>query len=649
MSGLNWHQRLQFFCFTAFIVSSLFVGGVSGQAVPAAGTPASHAGEATGLPYQIELPVPLVIEDLVVLDGKGRPVSGLKASDFIVKENGKTVALRNFEEHIPHPAATLAATPQPLPSNTYTNVPGVPPAESLNILLFDALNTPLASQAFVRQQMLEYLKNMSPGTRIAIFGLGARLYLLQGFTDDPAVLRAAIEDKRGGVQLSPLLAAKSSQNPANPEFDSLMQMMMRNQAGRGGQMYTSLARSAAEEERASTQVRVIFTLQGMNELARYLSVLPGHKNLIWFSGSFPLNVLENEKLAALPNVPGSAESATADPYAFAADFRDDMRRTADLMARGRVAVYPVDARGIQADSSYNSSQYAVNRWQEYHNPVAADMASRTLTSDPAFAEQDTMNTIAAETGGVAFYNTNGLKDAVEKVTAYGESYYTLSYVPEDRKWNGAYRKIAIYNNSGRSDLRLYFRVGYFADDPNAQRDGKRVLPLNAMQTAMLHGVPEALQVQFKARVIPAEKPELQLTSGGAPDPKLMKPPYRNYQIQYFLDIRTVRFIEDASKMHHATLELASLIYDADGNPVNSTVSRVNLDLPDDKFAQILQHGVLTRQTIDAPDKGDYFLRVGVHDLNSDNVGALEIPLAKLMSYQELQAEAEKQGDVSNLR
>lgn len=645
---MNCHyQRFHFCCFTTVVVSGLFAGVVSGQGIPAPNGPSSTVGELAASHYQIELPVPLVIEDLVVLDGKGRPVSGLKASDFVVKENGKTIALRNFEEHIPHPAATPAATAQPLPSNTYTNVPSVPPAESLNVLLFDSLNTPRASQALVRQQMLEYLKGMTPGTRIAIFGLGARLYLLQGFTDDPATLRTAIEGKSSAAQISPLLAGKSSQNPANPEFDNMLQMMMRNQAGRGAQMYTAMARGAAEEERASMQMRVLFTLQGMNELARYLSVLPGHKNLIWFSGSFPLNVMENEKLAALPNVPGSAESATADPYAFAADFRDDMRLTADLMARGRVAIFPVDARGIQADPSYNSSQIAVNRWQEYHNPVVADMASRTLTMDPAFAEQDTMNTIAAETGGVAFYNTNGLKDAVQKVIAYGESYYTLSYVPENRKRDGAYRKIAIYNNSNQPDLHLYFRIGYFADDANAPRDGKKVLPLNAMQTAMLHGVPDALQVQFKARVTPAEKPESQLTPGGAPNPNLMKPPYRNYQIQYFLDIRTVLFTEDASQIHHAALELACLIYDSEGNPVNSTLSRVNLDLPEDKFAQILQHGVLTRQMIGAPDKGDYFLRVGIHDLSSDHVGALEIPLANLKSYQELQAEAGKQDSSLN--
>jgi hypothetical protein len=40
---------------------------------------------------------------------------------------------------------------------------------------------------------------------------------------------------------------------------------------------------------------------------------------------------------------------------------------------------------------------------------------------------------------------------------------------------------------------------------------------------------------------------------------------------------------------------------------------------------MLKTGAKAHQEIDIPAKGDYFLRVAVHDLTSDRIGALEVP------------------------
>ncbi|HVN93137.1 MAG TPA: VWA domain-containing protein [Terracidiphilus sp.] len=625
--------------FYAAVAAALLHAPVSGQNLTPQPTESPSGG------YELKLPVPLVVEDVVVLDSKENPVRGLKAGDFIVAENGKRVELSSFEEHGPSPAAETANPQQPralpiLPANIFTNLPAVPQSTSLNVLLLDALNTPIEGQLFVRHQMLDFLKSLDPGARVAVFGLGTELRLLQGFTDDPAVLRDAIESRGSAEQSSALLKRRASEDPANPEYDQVFNLMMGN-PNVGSQQYMALQNLEAAQDRAALRQRAILTLEAMNELARYLSVLPGHKNLIWFSGSFPLDTLPNDELSAPPSIPttGTAPSfsAGADPYSLGVDFRDDVRRTSDLMARGRIAVYPVDARGLQPDSSYNSAQYAVNRWQDVHsgpaNSVIADMHSRQLPTDPTYAEHDEMDTIAAATGGRAFYNTNGLKDAVQKILGYGESYYTLSYTPTDQKWNGAYRKILI--KAGDPNLQTIYRTGYYADDPAAPPSGKSALPLNAMQTAMLHGVPNAIQIRFDAALVPGEKPVDQLTPGGHPDMRLMKAPYMRYTVAFIVDITSVQFTVDENKVHHGQLELASTIYDADGNPANSIMTRVDVGLPDDKFAQVTQQGMMTRQTIEAPANGDYFIRVGIRDTRNDHVGALEVPLKSLKSLEEL--------------
>lgn len=587
--------------------------------------PASTATASAVQDYRLKLPVPLVIEDVVVLDHKERPVHGLQASDFDVTENGARVELSSFEEHFPQTEATAPVKAPPLGANIFSNIPEVPQSASLNVLLLDALNTPLDAQARVHEQLLLFLRDLAPGSRVAIFGLGTRLQMLQGFTDDPAILREAIEHQNG-PQTSPLLDQRTSQDPANPANDAVLDYMM-NKTNKGQSANSALQSIEAHVAASTVRHRTIDTLQAMNQLARYLAVLPGHKNLIWFSGSFPLNILPNDQLS--------------DPFALVNDFRDAVRQTSEIMARGRIAVYPVDGRGLMADSSMNTAQYGVSRYAETHNQDAAEAAAKHFDTEQVYAEHDTMEMIAANTGGKAFFNTNGLKDAAEKILRYGENYYTIAYSPTGRKFDGSYRKIVIRANQ-RKDLRISYRVGYFADDPETAPSGKKVLPLTAMQMAMLHGVPNAIQVRFDAAFIPGEKPVDKLTPGGNPDADRMKSPYKSYTVQFVVDIRSVQFTIDANKVHHGSLELASFVYDRDGVPVNSTISKANLDLPDDRFAQIAQHGILTRQTIEAPAGGEYSLRAGICDLSNDHVGALEVPLARLKSLQELRSEAAQQ-------
>lgn len=587
--------------------------------------PASMPAAQTTPDYRLKLPVPLVIEDVVVLDNKEQPVHGLHASDFDVTENGTRVELTSFEEHVPLAEGTDPAKAPPLGANIFSNIPDVPQSSSLNVLLLDALNTPLDAQVRVHDQLLRFLKDMPPGSRVPIFALGTRLQMLQGFTDDPAILREAIEHKNG-PQTSPLLDRRTSQDPANPANDAILDYMM-NKTNKGQSANSALQSIEAHMAASTVRQRTIDTLQAMNELARYLSVLPGHKNLIWFSGSFPLNLLPNDQLS--------------DPFALVNDFRDAVRQTSEIMARGRIAVYPVDGRGLMPDSSMNTAQYGVSRYAEIHNRDAAEAAAKHFDTEQVYAEHDTMEMIAANTGGKAFFNTNDLKTAAEKILRYGENYYTIAYSPTSKKFDGSYRKIVIRANQ-RKDLRISYRVGYFADDPDAVRSGKKVLPLTAMQTAMLHGVPNAIQVRFDAAFIPGEKPGDKLTPGGNPDADRMKPPYLSYAVEFIVDIRSVQFTVDANKVHHGSLELASFVYDRDGVPLNSTISKANLDLPDDRFGQIAQHGILTRQMIEAPVKGEYSLRVGVCDLANDHVGALEVPLARLKSLQELRSEEARQ-------
>jgi VWFA-related protein len=159
----------------------------------------------------------LVVVDVVVTDAKHNPVHDLTEADFKVFENGQAQAIKTFEEHHTWEAAAPLPQVSKLSPGTFTNFTNAPASGALDILLLDALNTPMAAQSDVRNQMLKYLKETRPGTRMAIFGLTSRLILLQGFTSDPELLRDVLNGKKGLPKAS--IAIADQVNGDNPGAD----------------------------------------------------------------------------------------------------------------------------------------------------------------------------------------------------------------------------------------------------------------------------------------------------------------------------------------------------------------------------------------------------------------------------------------------
>src|ERR1700730_1259499 len=170
-------------------------------AVPAA-TQAPQPSQTTQQPPQsgvatLRAGTQLVVVDVVVTDKNQKPVHGLKASDFTLTEENVLQVVKHFEEHValtPADATKFPALPK-FPPGVFTNYTPEPVNGAVNLLLLDALNTPVRDQAYVRQQLIAYLNSTPPGTRIAIFGLTSQLTILQSFTSDPALLKAVAARK----------------------------------------------------------------------------------------------------------------------------------------------------------------------------------------------------------------------------------------------------------------------------------------------------------------------------------------------------------------------------------------------------------------------------------------------------------------------
>ena len=240
-----------------------------------------------------------------------------------------------------------------------------------------------------------------------------------------------------------------------------------------------------------------------------------------------------------------------------------------------------------------------------------------------FAEHSTMDQIANETGGKAFYNTNAVGEAVVKSITNGANYYTIGYVPANKNYNGAYRKIEVQMPEAHAELE--YRHGYYADDPaqTAKLMPGRLSPLIA---AMQHGVLPQSQVLFRVRLLPAGNPELR-DEKLSPDPagalvKTLKPPLQRYVADFTIDPSGFDSRPLADGRVHREMELTQVAYDAEGIRLNYTDGGFAIDTPPKQSAQ---QGIRMHQEIDLP-AGQVFLRVGVHDLISGRIGTVEIPL-----------------------
>lgn len=573
----------------------------------------------------------LVIVDVVVQSRDGRPVHGLKQEMFHLIEGSVPQQIRHFEEHsATQRAATLNPEMPKLPAGTFTDYSPVAPDATLNVLLLDSLNTPVTAQSYVRDQLQEYIKHANPGTRVAIFGLANQLVLLQGFTSDPDTLKEAIKHK---------LIPRYSSLLDDPGGNGVDHVTPSDITGAGADQ-TSPAGAAplvveaaanfqqfeAETTAIQTQMRLQYTLDAFNALGHYLAAFPGRKNLIWFSGAFPLNVLPD---ASLQN-----------SFAVANVNQDAFHEMTNLLAKAQVAVYPVDARGLTAPPVYSASSSG-RRYGT--NPQAINSQLSQFNTSQA-SEHTTMDTLAENTGGRAFYNTNALSDAVSKAVDAGANYYTLTYSPTDHTQDGGYRKITVECTGGSAgaNLHLSYRHGYYASDAarkqvsgqsavtlSGSTGGPAAIALAYQRAAMSRGAPAPQEILFTARVLPAanttEATPVQsnrLSAGVSP-----KGPFRRYDIDYVVLPKDATLTLQPDGRRQGAINFMVYVFDGAGELLNAESTSLSLNLNPKDYATFLHNALQMHLEVSVPVRGESFLRIGVSDVPSNRFGVVEIPVA----------------------
>lgn len=602
---------------------ALCVVQISGQqaATPATQTPepspATAAATAT-----IKTSTQLVLVDVAVVDRDGKPVKGLKAGDFAVSENGAAQTVRNFEEFSFEQAAKPGPKLPPMPAGEFTNYDPVPQGTTLNVLLLDAMNTPMSGQVWLRNQLKKYVDNMQPGTRVAIFGMNPQLIMLQGFTSDTALLKKII-DSKNATRTSPLLQDAAGSGAEQVDMAEVM----------GGASSSIMAANLANFEQQvpalAQAARTEMTLDDFAALAHYLANFPGRKNVIWFSAAFPV--------AFEPN------PTSANPFVTTVSEGQELRDAINLLARSQVALYPVDARGLETVDVSSMTTNSIGAVKPGSSVVAAVQQN---FGNEAAAHQ-TMEEMAAQTGGHAYYNTNDLGDAARRAMAAGANYYTVAYSPTNHNYDGNYRsiKVQLAGAAAAKGYTLTYRQGYYADDPNKPRKAATkatvseatVERLNSADSyariAMSRGSPQVQDVLIKVKVLPdATTPEDVLAKDSVVDPKNpLKGPYRRLDVDYAVLASDLDFEATADGSRMDDLEFKIHVCAPDGTLLVSTGHDLHLKLKPEQWAKLSRGSVAAHMQVSVPANGESFLRVAVRDGNTGKFGVVEVPVSSVVN------------------
>jgi len=597
-----WPMQLFLFCVGS--VSCLLAQGTGAQDNQAK-LPATTSSVSTPT---LKVTTRMVTLQVSARDAKGKAVNGLTAADFQVfeqvlpKKEQRPQRIASFQAvNVVAIAAEDKGSVQ-LPAGVYSNLVtmqkvAVPPT----ILLMDGLNTSVAAQMQVHRQMVKLLASIPADIPVAVFLLDRNLHMLQNFSTDRTLLRAAVDQalSLSGQELNP--------TDVRADPDSLSRLVEDNPppappsppAGGSGsvgaelqQIRTSAVAEQVQqlqhfEREASTSlitIRVQTTLDAFRSIARHVAGYPGRKNLLWVASSFPLAIFPDSDFK----------------FAGMGEFQDKFATLANLLADAKIAVYPMDPAGLESQSFFDASSRPSGRVAAVGTQTSATMMRE---EDTRASNQLTMRQLAEQTGGRVCVNNNDLSDCVKKAVDDGTTYYEIAYYPDSAEWKGEFHRINV--KTKQAGVHLAFREGYYAHaTPSAESEGSKKFQ-SELQEAACRDLLTSTDILLMAQSIAAESPN---------------------QAKYFLamDTKQLAFAPTAAG-HQLSLIVAACSVNKEGTPIQYLQQPTDMTLNDQQYNGLMaQHG-FTRTFEFVPAPGTVRIRLLIRDNATGKMGSVDMP------------------------
>lgn len=518
-------------------------------------------------PFKVESD--LVVVDVTVRDRKGNLVGDLKKEEFKIYEDNVPQEIVTFaSENIPIGPSTAAATPAAAPAAAAAAIPpepakpavvnlGLNPDEPpkkedlqnkrLVILFFDLSS--LSAEDLIRSvdTARDFVtKQAGPQDLLSVATYSSTLQLVQDLTNDRDVLLKVLNGvsstDSGDATATDLSDPDTSDDVFVPD------------TGQFNIFNTDRRLSAIET------------------LAKMYRSFPEVKSLLYFSSGVSTTGVENNA---------------------------QIRSTVDNANRSNLKIYPVDSRGLMALPPGGGANQASAGGRAMFSGAAATRQRTTLSSS-----QETMTTLAHDTGGKEFADSNNLSLAIQQVQADTQIYYVVGYFSTNPKDDGRYRRIRV--EVTRQDLKLEHRPGYFASKAwNQLNQQERDLQLQ-----------QALNMDHPFDEVPL----IMVADYFRKDDKTSYVP-----VSVELAGDGVRF-DDKGVNKQARFEFLAQVTDPKGKVSGVARDQLQVTIPADRAEKLKSGGIFYTTGFDLKP-GEYTLKFLVRDNGTGKLGTFEEPLS----------------------
>jgi VWFA-related protein len=565
-------------------------GDLPGNAQPVQPA-ASTLGQPSG--YTLKVTSRLVDVSLVADDKKGRPVSGLKAEDVEVYDNGRRQEIRFFSSvGGVSPAAGNAAGASA--EFTFSNQNGdaasgsssTPRGEAgATILLIDESHIGWNDLNNARTQLLQFLAAAPPDERIGLYtmsSLGFRV--LTEVTTDHAAVSARLRKWMPTVQS--VAEAQNEETRNRQHFNQVRNGSDLNSVN-GNQVNSMDGISPIDPQlltMGSNPARAsLIILVGV---ARRLAADPGHKNLVWVSSDNVLADFRDQEVGI------DRTTGTLDSYAL---------RAQEAMNEAHVAVYPFDVSQLETSAITSDTQHRNVQLDPTNPMIGVVPIDRTAGRTKAAMLQDIhpiqwpVREVAEATGGRAIRRAGDLAGELEEIVEDGHATYRLSFSP-DQPADGQYHVITVKLSGKQHGLTLHYRTGYlYTKEPATMKE--------RFEQAVWQPV-DANELTIAAKVISMDGGSNIRINIGAGGLELEQ------QSERWMDKLDVFFVQRDDAGLHAQVEGRTM----------------GLRLKSSTYQQVLSAGIPYEQLVQL--KGNVgSVRVLVVDENSGRMGSVTIPVS----------------------
>jgi VWFA-related protein len=379
--------------------------------------------------FSFESTTQLVVEDVIIRTRDGKPVPDLKPGDFTILEDGKPQKISVFEfqklddQALAAPILPTRPSPPPVAEAAQPAVKSLvanqiaPEAagvtkyrdKRLMVMFFDMTSMPIQDQMRAQAAARKFLQTqMTASDLMAIMTFSNDIKVVQDFTDDRDLL------------------SKDINNLIIGEGQGLDEATSDDSTSDTGAAFT-------QDDSEFNIFNTDRQLSALATAARMLGTLNEKKALVYFASGMQRNGMDNQA---------------------------QLQATVNAAIRANVSFYPIDARGLVATAPLGDATKSSPGGQGMYSGSSARAATSNFQG-----QQETLYTLASDTGGKALLDNNDLSAGIVQAQKDISSYYIIGYYSSNNALDGHFRRIKVSVSDSALNARiakLDFRQGYYA-------------------------------------------------------------------------------------------------------------------------------------------------------------------------------------------